>query len=75
VGGLDGLTIYLGSETRYSISTVLTVFHTVVPPLPVCQQLSRLAFATNRLTLLVLSHTSASCGSASRARLALSSGS
>jgi len=53
---------------------MLTVFHTVYPPLPVCQQLSRLVFAIHRLTLLVQSYTFASCGSASHARLVLSSG-
>jgi hypothetical protein len=29
-------TIYLRSDPRSCISTVVTVFHTVYPPLPVC---------------------------------------
>jgi hypothetical protein len=74
VRGPTSPTVYLGSDRRSYISTVVTVFHTVSPPLPVCLPLSRLVFATNRLTRLVLSHTFASCGSASRARLVLSSG-
>jgi hypothetical protein len=53
VHGPDRPTIYLKSDTRSYTSAAVTVFHTVYPPLPVCEPLSRLVFATHRLTLLI----------------------
>ena len=55
MSGPDRSTIYLRSDAWYYSSTTFTVFHTVYPPLPVCFRLSRLVFASNRLTLLVQS--------------------
>jgi hypothetical protein len=36
VNGPERPTIYLKSDPRQYISTAVTVFHTVYPPLPVC---------------------------------------
>ena len=55
MNGPDRPTINLKPDARYYFTTAVTVFHTVYPPLPVCWRLSRLVFATDRLTLLVLS--------------------
>ena len=53
------------------VAIEIPIVSTVFPPLTGYQRLSHLVFVKYRLTLRIVSNTSASCGSASRSRLAL----